>query len=128
MEELKFILEDVNLAVLWGAHNENFELLKKSFPKLKLIARGEELKVLGEEKEKEQFGEKMESILSYVRRHHKLSTMELEDLLEGKHDPIAEKENSETGKVREEDKKGAPIVLVPMGILSELALPTKRRW
>lgn len=127
MEELKFILEDVNLAVLWGAHNENFELLKKSFPKLKLIARGEELKVLGEEKEKEQFGEKMESILSYVRRHHKLSTMELEDLLEGKHDPIAEKENSETGKVREEDKKGAPIVFGPNGNIIRARTPNQKK-
>ncbi len=47
LNELKLTLESVNPAHFWGTNNENYELIKSAFPKLKLVARGNEVKVLG---------------------------------------------------------------------------------
>jgi phosphate starvation-inducible PhoH-like protein len=41
----------VDPVVIWGANNEYFEIFKKHFPKIKIVARGNEVKVLGDDKE-----------------------------------------------------------------------------
>src|SRR5690606_40989860 len=56
-------------------------MIKESFPKLRLIARGNELKVLGEEKEQQEFEKFFEAVLDHVARYNALSAMELEELL-----------------------------------------------
>jgi phosphate starvation-inducible PhoH-like protein len=51
LNELKLSIEQVNPAVLWGPNNDHFEIIKKQYPKLKIVARGSEVKVLGDEQE-----------------------------------------------------------------------------
>lgn len=42
-------IEDIDVSVLWGINNENFRLLINRFPKLKIIARGNEIILKGRE-------------------------------------------------------------------------------
>jgi len=58
LNELKISIDNVNPAVLWGPNNDHFEIIKKQYPKLKLVARGSELKVLGDDHELAVFDEK----------------------------------------------------------------------
>jgi len=51
LNELKIDLENINPLVLWGPNNGYLELIRKQFPKVKMVARGSELKVLGDESE-----------------------------------------------------------------------------
>jgi len=51
LNELKLSIEQINPAVLWGPNNDHFEIIKKQYPKLKIVARGNEVKVLGDDHE-----------------------------------------------------------------------------
>jgi phosphate starvation-inducible protein PhoH and related proteins len=64
LSELILKLEDINPQVFWGLNNQNFESLKQSYPKLKLIARGDELKAIGGDQDLDTFKEKMEQLFA----------------------------------------------------------------
>lgn len=123
MSELIINLDSVNLVVLWGANNENFEAVKSRFPKLRLIARGNELKVLGEESEQKIFEEVFSSILDHVNRFNKLEALELEELL-----GISVSNAEATSNSEEEPKlvmKGEPIVYGPNGLVVRARTPNQ---
>ena len=81
MNELKIILESVNPVVLWGPNNEYFEMIKRSFPKLKIITRGNELKALGDEQELALFQDKFNQILGHLDQFHNLSNNDIVSIL-----------------------------------------------
>lgn len=81
MNELKIILESVNPVVLWGPNNEYFEMIKRSFPKLKIITRGNELKALGDEQELVLFQDKFNQILGHLDQFHNLSNNDMVGIL-----------------------------------------------
>lgn len=51
LKEKKFLLDQAHPVELFGPNNENFTLLKKAFPRVKFVARGNELKIMGDEDE-----------------------------------------------------------------------------
>ena len=55
MNELIIELEEVTPKEFFGAHNTNIELLKKYFPKLKIVARGNKIKAFGDDELLEEF-------------------------------------------------------------------------
>lgn len=85
MNELKISIEHLNPAVLWGPNNDHFEIIKKQYPKLKLVARGSELKVLGDEQELALFNEKFGQLLQHVEKNDTLNINDLERILGAKH-------------------------------------------
>ena len=125
MSELIINLDSINLVSLWGADNENYELIKAKFPKLRLIARGTELKVFGEEKEQKIFESVFGTILDHVAKYQHLELLQLEELL-GIKSPVevtAEREKTEatTGL------KGEPIVYGPNGLIVRARTPNQRK-
>lgn len=126
MEELTIALEYVNLVTLWGTQNENFEEIKKHFPKLKLIARGDELKAIGEKKEQQAFEVFMKRVISFVRQKHSLTSLELENLLNAAN----EKKNVDSTISKEtgaESKKEMPIVFGPNGNIIRARTPNQKK-
>jgi len=127
LSELEINLDVVNLVTLWGAQNENFEFIKKAFPKLRLVARGSTLKVLGEEGERTRFQQVFDDILAHINQFQSLSLLELESLLGAvptARSPIPEKEDSEQKAAA---FKGEPIVYGPNGIIVRARTPNQRR-
>lgn len=122
MSELVINLDNVNLVSLWGAQNENYESIKASFPKLRLVARGTELKVLGEESEQKKFEQVFAKIQDYVAKYNKLEALELEELL-----GLPAKKESEGGEKPEEKPlmKGEPIVYGPNGLIVRARTPNQ---
>lgn len=111
MNELKLSLEDVNLITLWGTNNVNFDMIRQHFPQLKLIARGEEIKAIGTEKDLADFEDLMEKIIDFTRRKHSLTEMQLEDILR---DHTFRNKNSKT-RPESSDTEDTPIVFGPNG-------------
>lgn len=125
MNEVLIPLDDVNLVTLWGAQNEHFELIKKSFPKLRLVARGDVLKVLGEEAEQARFARIFKGILQHVAQFQNLDDRALEELLGGapQADRQAEKKEAEPATAA----KGEPIVYGPNGLIIRARTPNQRK-
>ncbi|WP_374163968.1 PhoH family protein [Arcticibacter sp. MXS-1] len=124
MSELKIDLEQINPVVLWGANNEYFELIKKQFPKIKIVARGTEVKVLGDEAELTSFQQRFDKILAHVERFHSLSSNELEALLGAR---FATEKPAEGDPDKPAPLGGEPIVFGPNGIVVKARTPNQRR-
>src|SRR5690606_394538 len=67
--------------MLWGAQNEHFEVFKRQFPKLKIVARGNEVKVLGDEREISQFKTYFDKVVAHVEQYNNLTANDVESLL-----------------------------------------------
>lgn len=72
---------DVDLAMFFGAKNANFNFLVKSFPKLKLIARGNEIKAIGNDEQLEYFEIVVEKLLSFYARYNRLSLDDIKSII-----------------------------------------------
>lgn len=128
MNELVIDLDDTNLATLWGANNENFEFLKRTFPKLRLIARGNELKVLGEEKEQQAFQRIFAKIQRQVQQFHHLSVLDMEGILGQEADlKVTDLSKENDGHKDSASVKGEPIVYGPNGIVVRARTANQRR-
>ena len=81
MNELTITVENINPVLIWGTNNEYFEIIKKNFPKIKLVARGQDVKVLGDEVEINNFKLKFDEIINHFDKFQSLNTNDLEQIL-----------------------------------------------
>lgn len=128
LSEQSITIEYDNPAVLWGAQNENYELIKKAFPKLKLVSRGTELKVFGDEKEVQTFSLVFEKLRAHIDQYNRLTPIDIEEILGNGGVPVsgAGKETSTTDAVATKIG-GEPIVYGPNGIVVRARTPNQRR-
>ena len=121
MNEFIQTLEQVNPILVWGANNENFEALKKQFPKLKIVARGTEVKVLGDETELHLFQAKFSEILKHIEQYQSLTANDILHIL-------GSPENSaDADKSTEKINGSEPIVFGPNGIVVKARTANQRR-
>ena len=104
MNELILTLETTDQAQFWGTNNDHYELIKLAFPKLKIVARGNDVKVLGDEAELITFSDKFNQLLSHLDKFRTLSVNDVENILGNKKNttkPAAETipSNPQTGEV-----------------------------
>lgn len=75
-------LEDIDYAHFWGANDRVLEFVRILFPKLKLIVRGEMLKLLGAEEDIVFFEEKFESMLFYYEKFGKIDEKSIMQIMD----------------------------------------------
>jgi len=83
MIEKVIYLEGIEPVNLYGVKNNRLEKLKEYYPKLKIIGRGNEIKVKGDEEEINQFEEKVDMIIEYLHKFKHLKESEFDALLRG---------------------------------------------
>jgi phosphate starvation-inducible PhoH-like protein len=96
LNELKLTLESVNPAHLWGPNNEHYEIIKSAFPKLKIVARGTEVKVLGDELELKNFENKYNKLIAHLEQYGSINANDVETIVDSRkfistEEPTAEK-------------------------------------
>jgi len=74
-------LNEINPKDFFGIHNSNIELVKKYFPKLKIVARGNQLKIYGEPVLLDEFEKRFDMLTKYFHRYNKLDENSIERLL-----------------------------------------------
>ncbi|GAA3512576.1 PhoH family protein [Aquimarina addita] len=81
MNELIIELTEINPREFFGDQNSNIQLLKKYFPKLKIVARGSKIKVYGEEELLEEFDIRLNMLLEHFAKYNKLDENVIERVL-----------------------------------------------
>lgn len=81
MNELIIELSDINPKEFFGHHNANIELIKSYFPKLKIVARGNKIKVYGDEEGLEEFDKRFAMILEHFSKYNKIDENSIERVL-----------------------------------------------
>ncbi|MDP3468240.1 MAG: PhoH family protein [Daejeonella sp.] len=123
MNELNLNIDNVDPVVIWGANNEYFEIIKKHFPKIKIVARGNDVKVLGDVKELDLFSQKFQEIINHIDKFQTLTISNLEQLLGTSIQIVQDSES--TGS-----KSGAgaeAIVFGPNGIVVKARTANQRK-
>ena len=93
MIERIYILETVDPIIFYGVNNSNMQLIKTLFPKLRIVARGNVMKVIGEEEESELFLKKIREIEKYCEEFNTLSDEVIIDIVKGKAPVVVKQEN-----------------------------------
>jgi len=94
LAELKITLEGINPVEIYGSNNAKLNLIKSFFPKLKLVARGHTLKVIGEDEILDVFEKKMELIVEYYQKFNSISEENIERLILEDADTILAADNN----------------------------------
>src|SRR5690606_29680677 len=81
MNEKIITLDSVEPVEIYGVNDVKLNVIKKYFPKLKLVARGYSLKILGESKEIERFEKKLEQLVEHYHKTGVLTDTVIERLL-----------------------------------------------
>lgn len=81
--ESKIDLENLDPVDLYGVNEQRLEHIRTMFPKIKLVARGNQIKVLGEAAEVERFTVLLDKIKRHYATYNSLSDTEWDSLLNG---------------------------------------------
>ncbi|MBC8048247.1 MAG: PhoH family protein, partial [Fimbriimonadaceae bacterium] len=76
-------LDGIRPIDFYGVHNSRLGIIKKTFPYLNISGRGDELKVRGNEKDIDEFKERIESVLDHLEHFGNISDSNLQSLLFG---------------------------------------------
>lgn len=123
MNEIKLILETTDQIQFWGANNEHYELIKAAFPKLKIVARGSEVKALGDEAELKKFEQKMNALVAHLDQFRILSSNDVDSILGSKKSAETSPETTATAPI----SSGEVIVYGNHGLMIKARTANQRK-
>ena len=84
MHEKIIEISGINPLELFGANEVKLKLIKSFFPKLKVVARGANLKVLGEKVLLDEFSEAINLLIQHFEKYNDLTENNIKNVLGGK--------------------------------------------
>ena len=81
MSEVIIPIDTFNPVEFFGVNDSNLEVLRRNFPELKLVARGNEIKVIGDEKNIHVFSEKINRLIMHYQKFGSLTVDNVEHFL-----------------------------------------------
>lgn len=121
MNELAIQLESISPQVFWGLNNDHFEILKKAFPKLKIVARGADIKAIGEDQELQHFNTKLQLLINHYERMNGINEADFHKILLVRIDDTAAAVSAEPAHT------GEAIVFGPNGNIVKARTANQRR-
>lgn len=82
--EKHIVLEDIDPVVFYGVNNSHLQMIKSLFPKLRIVARDNVIRVLGDEDEMAKFEEGVESMQRHVLKYNALTDEDILDIIKGR--------------------------------------------
>lgn len=83
MIERIIIIDGIDPQTFYGPNNSNISLIRNLFPKLRVAARGNVIKVIGEESETAEFERKIKEIEAYASKYNSLNEDAIIDIVRG---------------------------------------------
>ncbi len=83
MIEKHIVIEDIDPLLLYGVNNINMQMLKALYPKLRIVARGNVIHVMGDELEMCAFEENIGKLQQHILKYNSLTENEILQILKG---------------------------------------------
>jgi phosphate starvation-inducible PhoH-like protein len=83
MIEKHIVIEDIDPVILYGVGNSNIQMVKALYPKLRIVARGNVIHVMGDELEMCAFEENLEKLQKHIHKYNSLTEEEILQILKG---------------------------------------------
>ena len=84
MIEKHLVLEDIDPVVFYGVGNGHLQMIRSLYPKLRIVARDNVIRVLGDEEQMASFEENVEKLRRHVLRFNALKEEDILDIIKGK--------------------------------------------
>ena len=84
MIEKHIVLEDIDPVVFYGVSNCHLQMIRSLYPKLRIVARDNVIRVLGDEEQMVAFEENVEKLRQHVLRFNALKEEDILDIVKGK--------------------------------------------
>ncbi|MCI5916852.1 MAG: PhoH family protein [Bacteroidales bacterium] len=83
MIEKHIVLEDIDPVMLYGANNAHLQVIKGLYPKLRIVARDNVLRVLGDEEQMATFERQIEKIRLHVLKYNAIGEEDIINIIKG---------------------------------------------
>lgn len=83
MIERTIILDNVDPVIFYGVNNSNMHLIRSLFAKLRIAARGQVIKVMGEDSETVEFEKKIKELAEHANQYNRLTEEAILDIIKG---------------------------------------------
>lgn len=83
MTEKHIVLEDIDPVAFYGVGNAHLQMLRALYPKLRIMARGDVLRVLGDEEQMTAFEECVEAVRRHVLKYNSITDEALLTIVKG---------------------------------------------
>jgi phosphate starvation-inducible PhoH-like protein len=83
MIEKHIVLEDVDPVALYGVNNVHLQMLKSLFPKLRIVARDNVIRLLGDDDELEKAVSDIEAMRNHVLKFNMINEEDIIDIVNG---------------------------------------------
>lgn len=93
MIEQVIVLNNIDPVIFFGINNSNLQLIKTLFPKLKIVARGNVIKVMGNVDEIPLFEEKIRELEQFCADRNSLTEDNIIDIVKGKAPHVSKQDN-----------------------------------
>ncbi|MGM9700908.1 MAG: PhoH family protein [Prevotella sp.] len=84
MTEKHLILEDIDPVIFYGVNNCHLQMVKSLFPKLRMVARDNVIRLVGDEEEMAKAEKDIEAIRKHVLKYNSLNDEDILDIIKGK--------------------------------------------
>lgn len=82
MIETIIYLEGIDPVIFYGVNNVRYERIRNAFPKLKLVARGNEIKALGDKAEVAAFERKINLLIAFSQKHNNITDRDIDQIIQ----------------------------------------------
>lgn len=83
MIEKHIVLEDIDPVIFYGVDNAHLQMVRALFPKLRIVARDNVIRVLGDEEQMSSFEENIETMRKHVLKFNSLTAEDILDIVKG---------------------------------------------
>lgn len=87
-------IERVDPLLVYGVNNQKLKIIKSNFPKIKIVARGNEMKIIGNDSDIGDFKRKLNNVFTYIESYGSIKEKELQHVLDD--ETVVEKTKNET--------------------------------
>ncbi len=109
MSEIILNVEGLDMVGLLGENNSKLNLLRKAFPEVKIVARGSQIKLVGEKKYTQHLKGVVELMMRTLKEYEELSTQTVKDIINGDNPFDTKLSNRTNGQVIVYGLGGKPI-------------------
>ncbi|UPQ76650.1 PhoH family protein [Chryseobacterium nepalense] len=81
MFELTYDLEDIDAKIFYGVNNQYFNLIKSTFPNLKITGRDHFIFAMGNQEALDIFKQKLDDIVNYISKNNSITLKDVENIL-----------------------------------------------
>ncbi len=127
MKEVIIPIDFANAVDFFGVNDGNIEVLRRKFPALKVVARGNEIKLIGEANQITLLETKLHQLIEYFKEHSILTPTEVDFILSGRISTEKDTELSNKPHAPQAAEQKDVLVFAPGGLIVKARTPNQRK-